>query len=210
MTRALVLALALLLAACAAPTPTMAPLPTQRPAPVLPATMPRALTLYYGGSPRCACVPMADGCYSAKHCWRALPAGAHFTLLGRPVTNYTLDPTRDLAHVAMAANPAVQLGRALPGQVAEWFGIRHGRAVLWHNDLQVESVWSNGILAVDSQREDVWCYGNAGALGGVGLGGMDAIYFGDSGGGFWVDGKLVGILSLFDPEGCGAWTVPVP
>lgn len=158
----------------------------------------------------CACVPMRDGCYTAKHCVLGTPRSA-LTVSGVSVPAIGIDPKRDLAHIPLWADPSVVLG--VPSGIADWYGQRHGRAEYrrsqdWHRE-----VWGSNGAYVQPQRLDVWCYARDDypLLNILPLRvGDDVIRYGDSGGGFFVGGKLVGILSLFDPVGCGAWTVRVP
>ena len=171
---------------------------------------PKVLRLYVNGAPRCACVPVPDGCYTAKHCLTGLPARAVVSLGdGTVVTRWTLDPTRDLAHLPYGADPAQAMGAPYEHAPAVWAGYRSGVAVHRREGAVIGPVYDRGKLEVQRQTFDVWCYGRDGILGGVPRDG-DLIHPGDSGGGFYVDGVLVGILSLYDPMGCGAWTVRVP
>ena len=187
--------LVLILAGCSTPQPAAR-------------TPPAPIMLTVNGQHRCACAPVPTGCYTAKHCFLALPRGAVMKANGVTVTRYTLDPARDLAHIPLGADPDQELGA--PGGVAEWLGKRHGHAVFRLGGVCVGPVYVKGRLSVQEQDEDLWCYAKDGIPGGLAQHGDDVIRPGDSGGGFYVDGRLVGILSLYDAVGCAAWTVRVP
>lgn len=161
----------------------------------------------------CTCTPMADGCYTAKHCFTP-PVPLHaLTVDGVPVPGIGFDPSRDLAHIPLFADPSVRYGK--PTERVTWYGMRHGTArLLKVGDVRGPYTWPGGTYT-DRQTYDAWCYARDDlplALGIPALGpGEDRIRPGDSGGGFYNDaGELVGILSLFDSRGCGAWTVRVP
>jgi len=172
---------------------------------------PRYLEAY--GRRYCTCTPMADGCYTAKHCLDPDPPPlSALTVDGKRVTAYTLDPYRDLAHIPLWPDTETVLGEPTDG-LAYWYGMRQGTAIVRATQVIGGPLsWDDGTY-VQRQRWDAWCYARDDlALPGIpALGDGDSpIKPGDSGGGFYSGGKLVGILSLFDPDGCSAWTVRVP
>lgn len=179
--------------------------------PVEPATVPSALVLRVNGHARCTCTPTIDGCYTAKHCFQALPAGAVFTLNGQPVTRYGLDPSRDLAHIPMGADPSVVFGVPMDGQVGTWMGALSGGGVarVISTAVPMGPYWF-AALHVSMQRQpfDVWAVGRECLPESVHVNDPGPVLPGDSGGGFYVDGRLVGILSMHG--GYGADTVRVP
>lgn len=173
-----------------------------------------AVTVHYVeafGVPFCSCVPMRDGCYTAKHCFTPMPPLYALTVDGVKVPGVGLDPNRDLAHIPLFADASVEYGEPAD---ASWYGMRHGTArYLRSTDVQGPYHWPNGTYT-DRQRYDTWCYARSNPWGLPGIPslgeGERPIKPGDSGGGFYVGGRLVGILSLYDPSGCSAWTVRVP
>lgn len=171
--------------------------------------------LMAAGHARCSCARMSDGVYTAKHCILDGPPLHLVTINGQPVTEYSLDPTRDLAHIAMWADPSVELGQPRVGDVAQWYGIRHGHAVLRQEQRCGGPFSWPGRHTVAASAWDKWCYAKPASwfpsLDAPRLGeGEGEIRPGDSGAGFYVAGKLVGILSLYNDESCGAYTVRVP
>lgn len=175
---------------------------------VEPAAAPGTLVMRVNGAIRCACVPVPDGCYSAKHCLDDVPRSARVTIEDVRVWAWTLDPARDLAHLPIGAAPQA-VGTPAPGAVATWRGLRSGAAILRRTDMAFGPV-ADGATPIQRQLFDVWCYSRCDVPGGLCLDWTQMIRPGDSGGGFFVDGVLVGILSLYDPRGCGVWTVRVP
>lgn len=72
----------------------------------------------WGGRVHCHYTPMADGAYSAGHC-----ASEPMTIDGqRPAFN--LDPTRDLLHLAAAADPSVFTRTPIAGEGVDWRNTR--------------------------------------------------------------------------------------
>ena len=167
--------------------------------------------VYVNGAARCACAPVPDGCYTAKHCLDNLPPGAVVTLGSERVLAWSLDPDRDLAHMPYGADPEQVIGVPDVGAHAIWRGIRTGAAEMRRAHVHSGPIYRGQRLAVQAQTYDVWCHAKNGLVGGLPLPSWaDVIRPGDSGAGFYVDGVLVGILSLNAPAGCGAWTVRVP
>ena len=183
------------------------------PADVLPMSLPPALSLQANGRHLCACTPMRDGCYTAKHCFIGMPAGTRLTVEGQPVPAYTLDANRDLAHIPLGADPSVEFGVPTAGDVAVWAGVRHGRAVYRGGVWLVGYTDARGRQKVQPQEFQKWAMATWG-LDVPGLGvlqpGESPVLPGDSGGGFWVGGKLVGIISLAATAGSSCWTVSIP
>lgn len=169
------------------------------------------LTLRVNGQIRCTCTPATDGCYTAKHCFDALPRGAQFTLNGQPVTRYSLDPTRDLAHIPMGADPTVVLDVAVDGQEGVWQGAVSGGGIARLIGPQVVMgpytyPWLH--LTVQRQPMDVWLVARETFPSSFNVNDQGPVRPGDSGGGFYIDGRLVGILAL--TGGYSADTVRVP
>jgi hypothetical protein len=179
--------------------------------PIEPATVPSALVLRVNGDVRCTCTPTRDGCYTAAHCFQALPAGARFTLNGQAVTSYSIDPARDLAHIPMGADPSVTFGAPVEGQLGTWLGAVSGGGVARVISTAVPmGPYSFPALHVRMARQpyDVWAVGRDSLPGSVRMDDPGPVLPGDSGGGFYLGGNLVGILSLHG--GYGAETVRVP
>lgn len=178
---------------------------------VEPATVPSALVLRVNGEVRCTCTPTVDGCYTAAHCFQALPRGATFSLNGQPVTRWSLDPVRDLAHIPLGADPGVTFGAPVPGQLGTWLGAVSGGGVARAISTGVAmGPYSFPALRVWMARQpfDVWMVGSDCLPTSVRADDPGPVLPGDSGGGFYIDGNLVGILSLHG--GYGAETVRVP
>lgn len=174
---------------------------------------PPVLVLYANGEQRCVCVPVPSGCYTAAHCFQALPYGAQMILNGRPVRAYSIDPTRDLAHIPAGANPNQRLGVPGHGEYGVWRGIRSGVGKVFRTGI-VWGPYDFPHLHVHIQRQqfDLWQVGVDSVPAVRNAADPDVIFPGDSGAGFWIIGPegpvLVGILSMSD--GWGADTVRVP
>lgn len=174
--------------------------------------IPPAHVLMVNGIRRCTCTPTVDGCYTAAHCIAGLPRVTGMTLDGEPVpVRYSIDPNRDLAHLPYAGDPGQELGTPHVGDMAVWRGISSGGGVA---RLGAEGVRRGPFsfpylnLTMPCQSFDVWLVGREALPLSVRWDDPGPILPGDSGGGFYVDGKLVGILSL--DGGYAADTVRVP
>lgn len=173
--------------------------------PSVPASTPaQPVTILVNGRHRCICTPIADGCYTARHCFEGLPAGARVTVGGLPLGAYSVDPARDLAHVAMWADPTQVVGGPMPpegDESSQWYGRRSlPMAYLGQYSTHGQRPYLRSL--------DTW----AEICVGCQWGGSDwgLIRRGDSGSGVYYQGRLVGILARYDDVTSGAWTVRVP
>lgn len=126
--------------------------------------------LYRNGEAICHGAPMPDGFYSARHCLEGRPF-ARYTTDGTEPLNWSVDPTRDLAHFVGLRLPGAVMRASVPGEYANWA-----------NDKT-----SGRLRRVESRRYfegSPWCVVDG------------RIIRGDSGSGIWAesDGALVGVL----------------
>lgn len=173
------------------------------------APAPAVLTLYANGHVRCSCVPVPDGCYTAKHCFQGLRSTASLTLDGVPVRAYSVDPARDLAHIPQGANPRQLIGVPADDALGVWRGQRTGIARLAVAGAVMGPFnFTEMRILIDRQPFDRWAVGTTFFPTVIRWDDEGPIRPGDSGGGFFVDGVLVGILSM--SGGYTASTVRVP
>ncbi len=133
------------------------------------------------GAVICRAAPMADGAYVSRHC------EAHAPLYVDGVrAAYSCDPSRDLMHLSIAANPAVVMRPAVVGERLRW------RSDFGAGDVTV--TWTRGAVvsfAHGSGTRLSWgcsgtgLYGDDGALVAV----LSDLYHGGDGGRI---GRLIG------------------
>ncbi|MCE7937752.1 MAG: hypothetical protein DYG90_03965, partial [Chloroflexi bacterium CFX6] len=154
---------------------------------------------------RCSAAPMADGFYTARHClegqwpWQLTVVGCDACM------SASLDPTRDLAHIAGPGSGSVALYTPAAGEILTWANAR-----------------ANGAVRVLGEY-DAW--GTYPGLIGRGCNTAAPTVRGDSGTGLYdAAGRLGGIIAYADlngslpdsvPQFCGAgeqrvWYVGVP